>query len=542
MTIAVTCECGKTLHAPATLAGKRGRCPGCGKALAIPAAAAAEEDYAPLIEPESAASREKAAPIPGYRPSSPTPEPTESQPDLGVIVGQITRLVVAAVAALLIVGGLWWWKSTAGTKFKILSVEVADALVAYDTLDVLSPYNLLTGSGTHALGTHVPGYLTMGTKIPGNTAAQDVAFTAGGSDQFLLTRKNPDGRHLVIRAAISANLINARKQTNRYSLVHHRDAFTLTPKGLSGPGAPVKGRLLYTEMPSGLEVDLSGAQTTNYQHLLPCGVEPTKETPEAQAQQGARGRIEFDGQHGVTGWVDYVSFFQASGNTPGVKGLSGQGRLEWKLAGQPPLRADYRGDLVRLEWEKDTRGWWAKETITMPEELGMFKKYPVILLFEKPATPAEKYELNYVGQRVATIRWRELGQPPAVVEPAPAQPPPKRSGGYLDMLAEARNKAKGVVSASNMTQIALSVQLYMTDHSGSFPPDFGALRRYEPALDAVLKNPRTGERHGYIYVKPADHVSELEDPSDTPMIYEAKGGNPDPDGAVIYADGHIEMP
>ncbi len=47
MPIAVRCACGKSINAPDQLAGKKAKCPACGEALSIPAAAGASQGAAP---------------------------------------------------------------------------------------------------------------------------------------------------------------------------------------------------------------------------------------------------------------------------------------------------------------------------------------------------------------------------------------------------------------------------------------------------------------------------------------------------------------
>jgi len=76
MPIRVPCDCGKVLTAPDNLAGKRAKCPGCGKALRVPAEAGAEAVAVPK------ATAPKAAPPPPSvtRPAFEKPEPIELEP------------------------------------------------------------------------------------------------------------------------------------------------------------------------------------------------------------------------------------------------------------------------------------------------------------------------------------------------------------------------------------------------------------------------------------------------------------------------------
>ncbi|KPJ57728.1 MAG: hypothetical protein AMS16_00925 [Planctomycetes bacterium DG_58] len=70
MPIVVTCECGKVLKVPEEHAGKRGKCPGCGKVITIPTA-----------ESQAPPSPERVAPAPPEaQPTPEAPAPEEKAP------------------------------------------------------------------------------------------------------------------------------------------------------------------------------------------------------------------------------------------------------------------------------------------------------------------------------------------------------------------------------------------------------------------------------------------------------------------------------
>src|SRR5687768_5574069 len=97
MPIEVSCECGKRLRAPDSSAGRRAKCPGCGRVLQVPAAPgapavgvkAAAPQQAPLPPvPAAGASAarppapRKPAPPPRARPApAPTPVPVPAAED-----------------------------------------------------------------------------------------------------------------------------------------------------------------------------------------------------------------------------------------------------------------------------------------------------------------------------------------------------------------------------------------------------------------------------------------------------------------------------
>src|SRR5438874_2336436 len=83
MSIVVSCSCGKRLRARDELAGKRAKCPGCGKMLVVPPKAVdPEEDIYDVIDPPAAAPsapKPAAKPIAAPRPAiaaAPTYSPT----------------------------------------------------------------------------------------------------------------------------------------------------------------------------------------------------------------------------------------------------------------------------------------------------------------------------------------------------------------------------------------------------------------------------------------------------------------------------------
>lgn len=55
-----------------------------------------------------------------------------------------------------------------------------------------------------------------------------------------------------------------------------------------------------------------------------------------------------------------------------------------------------------------------------------------------------------------------------------------------------------------------------------------------------LRNPKTEQERGFIYVKPeSPRLWELKSPDKTPILYEAAEGKPDTTGLIGYADGHV---
>ena len=87
-----------------------------------------------------------------------------------------------------------------------------------------------------------------------------------------------------------------------------------------------------------------------------------------------------------------------------------------------------------------------------------------------------------------------------------------------------------------MRQIGLGLQIYLDQSGQVWPERLDQLKKVIGGYEKIMVNPRTGADPGFIYVRPEPGV----DPSTTPVLYEALQGKPDPNGAVLYADGHIE--
>jgi hypothetical protein len=118
--------------------------------------------------------------------------------------------------------------------------------------------------------------------------------------------------------------------------------------------------------------------------------------------------------------------------------------------------------------------------------------------------------------------------------PSQRQINPNNPLAYFDILLESRDRARGIVSASNLRQIGLTLLTYY-EAQGRWPETLEELQDHVPGFAGLLTNPRTGEDPGFIYEKPADGA----EPSVTPVVWEAWQGQKDPNGAVLYADGSI---
>jgi hypothetical protein len=110
-------------------------------------------------------------------------------------------------------------------------------------------------------------------------------------------------------------------------------------------------------------------------------------------------------------------------------------------------------------------------------------------------------------------------------------------------LMRARDAANQVKSASNLRMLGQSVLLYSNENNGKYPDKLEDLKSQfdfgSPTFDDVTKNPRSTDKPGYIYVKPAAKLADVRNPSETPVFFESLNGKKNPDGLIGYADGHV---
>lgn len=130
----------------------------------------------------------------------------------------------------------------------------------------------------------------------------------------------------------------------------------------------------------------------------------------------------------------------------------------------------------------------------------------------------------------------------------------------LPALSRAREDARSTASLSNLRQIAVAIMVYTVDHDDVLPAHLADLRPYLNGSLTVFLHPAAGieapdtegwtddavrgwldEHASYVYRKPAQKLSEIQDPQTTILAVE-KPHFVGPDGtrAAVYADGHAE--
>lgn len=110
-------------------------------------------------------------------------------------------------------------------------------------------------------------------------------------------------------------------------------------------------------------------------------------------------------------------------------------------------------------------------------------------------------------------------------------------------LDAAREQAVGAQSRHNEVQIGVAVVMYANEHAGQLPKNLPAdLRPYfnEQRFRDTFANPSRPEAEaGYMYAAPADKITLVQNPSETPILWESfdkwgEGVN------VAFVDGHVE--
>ena len=126
----------------------------------------------------------------------------------------------------------------------------------------------------------------------------------------------------------------------------------------------------------------------------------------------------------------------------------------------------------------------------------------------------------------------------------------------LPALNRAREQANRVKCASNMRQLAMSLQMYASKNGGQFPDTLEDVLQADPSLSPSVfvcpsdnKNPSpgtspqaiaadiaSGQHDSYIYVGKGLTTSE---PGDTVLLYEPLRDHNNQGMNVLYADGHV---
>ncbi len=577
MPIEVQCKaCGTRLRAPDTAAGKTKACPKCGGALPIPATTqpqAPDDDinlYELALDKPEPASSSAAAPDtviirkhgtsakPADAKQSDTAAASTVMPGLGYyaeaiaaeeakrqrpaargpllsVMGidlTIARLLGLGVVVLaLAFVGIWWVTLGPGRTHALISVRPIYLTHVLATGQVIEPYSIVTGEGSLTAGVKgPPGLMGAAAGVTGALPGGDI-MTVGRSDRLLVTRDSKDGDHLLLEVELSQALMNRLGQSSRYSVVFKADQFALQPADKSTP--PLQPYMLYAVLDAGrADLSIGATKSTDHLAILPPGAPPTTEQLDMYGQRVRGGKMYWNGEAGIRGDLDFrVNLDTSNSGTGG--GFFADGNLKITDHGGTVVDMQYTGGGLTISWNAGAEGHWARDRFEKQEGEAPFTKFTVGLVFERPHTD-QPLVLSFAGKQIATLGKHHNNPTPRHASQG------TNVTTYFSLLAQAREKARGVVAGSNMVQIGYAIQLYADQHRGKMPDRLEDLRAVMPGLDSILENKRTGETPGYVYIKPAPAIDQVQNPATTVILYESKGGHIDPQGAKLYADGHFE--
>ncbi|MEM8781841.1 MAG: hypothetical protein AAGE65_03205 [Planctomycetota bacterium] len=465
-------------------------------------------------------------------------------------------LLLAAVVA----APIYWWVTGPGRKLAVYDAGRVWVLPAMKTGATRDGYSLLTGQGDLSLG--IEGSVA---GVSGGQADDGDAlhYSVGGRDELLVLREGDGdgadaGQGVLLEVGLQQQLIRQVGSTSGYDAVVKARDFELVPLENQHGGAALPARLLSAKFfRSEAVLDLGTAKTTSVRSAMPAA-EPTRFN-EQKEKATVSAIAVYDGD---TRGTVRLSASRSYDGFPATPGVHATGELTTTHAAAPGFVIEHRytGDAVTVDWDDADQGRWATSDIRKHADLSPYYRYKFGLLFvpEEGGGPVGgRYMVRYAGRELATVDIASGGaaSPPAgggassaaTSKPSPVSPIRRQQGApsgrpinpnnplaYFDILLESRDRARGIVSASNLRQIGLSMLTYI-DANGEWPESLEQLEDHVPGFSALLTNPRTGETPGFIYEKPADGAP----PSQTPVVWESFNGAKDPNGAVLYADGSI---
>ncbi|MEM7576570.1 MAG: hypothetical protein AAF328_03760 [Planctomycetota bacterium] len=469
------------------------------------------------------------------------------------------------VLALLIAVPVYWWVNGPGQKLAVYDAGRVWVLPAMTSGATRDGFSLLTGQGDMSLGVEGGIAGVVGGQADDGDALH---YSVGGQDELWVLRDGDGagadaGQGILLEVGLQQTVIRAAGSTSGYDAVVKASDFELVPLENQHGGAALPARLLSARFfKSEAVLDLGGAKTTNVHAALPTG-EPTRFN-----EQKERGRVSaiavYDGD---TRGTVRLSASRSYDGMPAMPGVSATGQLTTTHPAAPGFAVEHRyhGGSVTVDWDDVDEGRWAKGRIREHADMSPYHRYKFGLLFLPPEDGGPvggRYAVRYAGRALATVEIASgaavstqvasgtgtgSGASGGASGPSPVSPIRRQQGApptrqinpnnplsYFDILLESRDRARGIVAASNLRQIGLSLLTYIDAH-GDWPESFEELEGHVPGIQALLANPRTGEDPGFLYEKPAAGA----DPGATPVVWETFNGAKDPNGAVLYADGSI---
>lgn len=448
-------------------------------------------------------------------------------------------LVFVALVVLMVTGTVYWWFTGPGANF-ILHEPPAIVFSVQPLPHMDDQSNPSSTPAMFAPGTLVPGKAITKPPTAGSTPPSK-EYSVDGDDVLVLARpvdKPDEGSHIILKFSISQKFMQERKMEERYELQVMGDSFTI-----DGPGGPVTGIMLTDDVRSGVQLGLSDAKGVDPMSLVPAGHKPLY-----HEQGQASGEMKWDGTTGLKGKVNY-RLIRGTHPESVATGYIAHGNLQLLDRGTT-VDYTYNGSNMILQWNKEHQGYHGTLKKRYAPDVNPFTKDTFTVIFPRipegknGATAASKYELKIGGQAVMNLDGATVIEP---TRKAGSQGPTVYKSGdaltqYLSSLNQAMYKAKGIVSGSNIQQLARGVLMYADANGGKMPEN---IKDLENALgggfEALMTNTRTKEKPGFLYVKPAgaDNFNQIREPNKTVIIYELFEGKPDPNGQVAFADGSI---
>lgn len=567
MAIEFSCQCGNQIKVAEKFAGRQGKCPACGVVLTVPALESPDEDidgglmYEALGVSEDTRPEEVAnsmcggcgKPMPGdsvlcthcgYHRISGTYVKIASAKEAKVKKEKAPLLVIAGIDLTLIriilillpvLGIPFWYYTGPGRDMHVREMQVVNVVRTIHSGETQEPFSLFTQQGNMALG-------IKGTKSKSNPSpfiGTDEVYSLGSSDELVISTPDDKGDHVMLEVGLRQLAIRDAGSTSGYDSVIKGEDFDLVQ---ANGGASVKGQLLYYRFDEGeAEIDTGGADTSNYKALFP--TEPTQ--LDVDRNNGMIDGKAYWNQPTAKGEITFYASY-GTADMPPSKGLNARGEIEMFNDQGSTVDMKFDGGVLNVKWDSDASGWWSKKKYKKMSQDWPWYRYEFGLLFKRPQA-AGYYHVTYCGKKVGKIFLEEMrvakAPPTSPIKRANQQGQGTQGGGssnnplaYFDVMIDARHAARGVVSASNLRQIGLGLQMYLDQNGQRWPDRLDQLSSVISGFDQIMVNPRTGSRPGFLYVKPENGA----DPATTAVVYENWQGQPDANGAVLYADGHIE--
>jgi hypothetical protein len=564
MTITFSCQCGKQIKVADKFAGRTGKCPACGELVTIPQPELDLLDNDPDLIYEALSPKTQPDPVQqpddndkcnacgkpmptkavfctqcGFHRISHTyiknvqvlqPEDKESKAALFNFAGFALRWWKLAIVLLPLLAVTYWYLTGPARDVLVLTSQTVNIIQTIKHGATREPFSIYTQQGDKSLGIKGP----KSKSNPNPLIGAGEVFSLGGRDRMIVIKPDDKGTHISLQVALAQGTIRDNNRTSRYDSIIEAQDFKLVPNDGS---KPIDARLLYKNFENTAEIDLSGANTSSYQALFPS-------EPNSLDKQQQFGSITGDAawnSPSARGKINFSSSY-ATGDFPAAKGLRATGKIKVFNDAGDSAYMQYDGSTLNIKWDTDSQGWWEKDRYTHQSQPSPWYRYNFALIFDRPQVGGD-FDLTYCDKIVATVSIDPLPQPKAPplspIKRANANtPPPPPSNNpltYFKVLSDARNQARGIVSASNLRQLGIAMQLYIQQNN-AWPDRIDQLQSVMPGYEKIMQNPRTKEKIGFVYTKPQPGSP----PATTPIIHEAWQEKPDPNGAVLYADGHIE--